>query len=43
MNKMHFGNYIQTLWLFVGAGLQIWIGGTKGFVVMFIGILILFF
>lgn len=37
---MNFGHYMQIAWLFVGATLQIWVGGFKGFIIMVSGILL---
>ncbi len=40
MKKIHFGHWLQIIWIIMGAILQIWIGGIKGFVVMITGIIL---
>ena len=39
-DKMNFGHWLQITWIVVGVSLQIWIGGIKGVIVMFAGIIL---
>ncbi len=39
---LHFGNWLQIMWIGVGIILQIWIGGIKGFVVLVVGSIMFF-
>lgn len=39
---MNTGTMLQLIWIFLGFGLQVWIGGIKGFVVFLVVAVILF-